>query len=51
MCIRDSLDVVRQAEASGLALLHKPVEPAVLRAMLADALKRSATTGDAVGVA
>jgi hypothetical protein len=34
------LDVVRQAEASGLALLHKPVEPAALRAVLADALKQ-----------
>jgi signal transduction histidine kinase len=34
------LDVVREAEASGLALLHKPVEPAALRAMLADALKQ-----------
>jgi signal transduction histidine kinase len=36
------LDVVRQAEASGLALLHKPVEPAALRAVLADALKQRA---------
>lgn len=43
------LDVVRQAQASGLALLHKPVEPAALRTMLADALKRSAATRDAVG--
>jgi len=36
------LNVVRHAEASGLALLHKPVEPATLRAMLADALKQPA---------
>jgi two-component system, sensor histidine kinase len=36
------LDVVRQAKASGLALLHKPVEPAALRAMLAEALKSTA---------
>ncbi len=34
------LDVVRHAESSGLALLHKPVEPAALRTMLADALNR-----------
>jgi len=34
-------EVVRQAEASGFALLHKPVEPAALRAMLADTLKRA----------
>jgi signal transduction histidine kinase/CheY-like chemotaxis protein len=45
------LDVVREAKASGLALLHKPVEPATLRAMLVEALKRSAVTSDAVGVA
>jgi signal transduction histidine kinase/CheY-like chemotaxis protein len=39
------LDVVREAKASGLALLHKPVEPAALRAMLADALRqRTAVT-------
>lgn len=44
------LDVVREAKASGLALLHKPVEPATLRAMLVEALKRSAVTSDAVGV-
>jgi signal transduction histidine kinase len=44
------LDVVREAKASGLALLHKPVEPATLRAMLAETLKRSAVTSDAVGV-
>jgi signal transduction histidine kinase/CheY-like chemotaxis protein len=43
------LDVVREAKASGLALLHKPVEPATLRAMLAAALKRPAVTSDAVG--
>jgi signal transduction histidine kinase len=36
------LDVVRQAEASGLALLHKPVQPSALRAVLADALKQRA---------
>jgi signal transduction histidine kinase/CheY-like chemotaxis protein len=36
------LDVVKEAAASGLALLHKPVEPAALRAMLADTLKRPA---------
>ncbi len=36
------LDVVRQAEAGGFALLHKPVEPAALRAMLADTLKQDA---------
>jgi signal transduction histidine kinase len=36
------LDVVRQAEASGLALLHKPIEPAVLRSMLANALEQFA---------
>jgi CheY-like chemotaxis protein len=34
-------DVVRQAEEKGFALLHKPVEPAALRAMLADALKQA----------
>jgi signal transduction histidine kinase len=46
------LDVVRQAEASGFALLHKPVEPAALRTMLADTLKRPAVaTSDAAGVA
>ena len=45
------LDVVREAKASGLALLHKPVEPATLRAMLVEALKRSAVTSDMVGVA
>jgi signal transduction histidine kinase/CheY-like chemotaxis protein len=44
------LDVVREAKASGLALLHKPVEPATLRAMLAETLKHSAVTSDAVGV-
>ena len=46
------LDVVRQAEESGLPLLHKPVEPAALRTMLADTLKRSAiATNDVAGVA
>ncbi len=45
------LDVVRQAEANGLALLHKPVEPTALRAMLADALRQSAAVRDAVGAA
>jgi CheY-like chemotaxis protein len=41
-------DVVRQAEENGFALLHKPVEPAALRAMLAVTLKQSAvTTSDA----
>jgi signal transduction histidine kinase/CheY-like chemotaxis protein len=46
------LDVVRLAEASGLALLHKPIEPAALRTMLAAALKRPVVaTGDAVGAA
>ena len=46
------LDVVRQAEESGLPLLHKPVEPAALRTMLADTLKRPAiTTNDVAGVA
>jgi len=35
-------DVVRQAAENGLALLHKPVEPAALRTMLADTLKRPA---------
>jgi len=46
------LDVVRQAEESGLPLLHKPVEPAALRTMLADTLKRPAiATSDAAGVA
>ncbi len=45
------LDVVRQAEANGLALLHKPVEPTALRAMLADALRQSAAAKDAVGAA
>ena len=45
------LEVVRQAEENGFALLHKPVEPAALRAMLADTLKRSAgATSDAAGV-
>jgi signal transduction histidine kinase/ActR/RegA family two-component response regulator len=44
------LDVVREAKASGLALLHKPVEPATLRAMLVEALKRSAMTSDMAGV-
>jgi hypothetical protein len=40
------------AEASGLALLHKPVEPAALRALLAETLKRSnVATSDAAGVA
>lgn len=33
-------EVVRHAEESGFALLHKPVEPAALRAMLAEALKQ-----------
>lgn len=45
------LDVVRQAEASGLALLHKPIEPAALRAMLADALKRSTVASEAIDAA
>ena len=46
------LDVVRQAEESGLPLLHKPVEPAALRTMLADTLKRPAiATNDVAGVA
>lgn len=45
------LDVVREAKASGLALLHKPVEPATLRALLAETLSRSAVTRDAVGAA
>jgi signal transduction histidine kinase/CheY-like chemotaxis protein len=45
------LDVVREAKASGLALLHKPVEPATLRAVLAETLKRSAVASDPVGVA
>lgn len=44
------LDVVREAKASGLALLRKPVEPAALRTMLAETLKRPAVTSDAVGV-
>jgi CheY-like chemotaxis protein len=45
-------DVVRQAEENGFALLHKPVEPAALRAMLADTLKRPAVaTSDTAGVA
>src|ERR1051326_352282 len=44
-------DVVRQAEENGLALLHKPVEPAALRARLADTLKRPAVaTNDASSV-
>jgi CheY-like chemotaxis protein len=47
------LDVVQQAEASGFALLHKPVEPAALRDMLADALKRPTAVAatDAASVA
>jgi hypothetical protein len=46
------LDVVRQAEENGLPLLHKPVEPAALRTMLADTLRRPAiATTDVAGVA
>jgi signal transduction histidine kinase/CheY-like chemotaxis protein len=46
------LGVVKEAEASGLALLHKPVEPSALRAMLADTLKRPVVmASDAAGIA
>ena len=46
------LDVVKKAEASGFALLHKPVDPAALRAMLAETLKRPViVTSDAAGIA